>query len=93
MEAISKGDLNRYVMINSQDEFAVLGRYINFMIEMLKETNRKLEETRQEIIQRLGRAAEYRDNETGMHVVRMSHFSVALAKKGNLSKDQCDLIL
>jgi response regulator RpfG family c-di-GMP phosphodiesterase len=93
MEAVSKGDLNRHVMINSQDEFAVMGRYTNFMIEMLKERNRQLEKTRQEIIQRLGRAAEYRDNETGMHVVRMSHFSEALAKKANLSKEQCDLIL
>jgi HD-GYP domain-containing protein (c-di-GMP phosphodiesterase class II) len=93
MEAVSKGDLNRHVMISSQDEFAVMGRYTNFMIEMLKERNRQLEKTRQEIIQRLGRAAEYRDNETGMHVVRMSHFSEALAKKANLSKEQCDLIL
>ena len=93
MEAVSKGDLNSHVMISSQDEFAVMGRYTNFMIEMLKERNRQLEKTRQEIIQRLGRAAEYRDNETGMHVVRMSHFSEALAKKANLSKEQCDLIL
>ena len=93
MEAVSKGDLNRHVMISSQDEFAVMGRYTNFMIEMLKERNRQLEKTRQEIIQRLGRAAEYRDNETGMHVVRMSHFSEALARKANLSKEQCDLIL
>ncbi|MFT4579384.1 MAG: response regulator RpfG family c-di-GMP phosphodiesterase [Nitrospinales bacterium] len=93
MEAVSKGDLNRHVMISSQDEFAVMGRYTNFMIEMLKERNRQLEKTRQEIIQRLGRAAEYRDNETGMHVIRMSHYSEALAKKTNLSKEQCDLIL
>lgn len=93
MEAVSKGDLNQLVKINSQDEFAVMGHYTNFMIEMLKERNRQLEKTRQEIIQRLGRAAEYRDNETGMHVVRMSHYSQALAKKANLSKERCDLIL
>ncbi len=93
MEAVSNGNLDQHVMISSQDEFAVMGRYTNYMIEMLKERNRQLEKTRQEIIQRLGRAAEYRDNETGMHVVRMSHFSEALAKKANLSKEQCDLIL
>lgn len=93
MEAVSKGDLDQHVMISSQDEFSVMGHYTNFMIEMLKKRNRQLEKTRQEIIQRLGRAAEYRDNETGMHVVRMSHFSAALAKKANLSKEQCDLIL
>ena len=35
----------------------------------------ELRETRLQIVQRLGRAAEYKDNETGMHVIRMSHFS------------------
>ena len=93
MEAVSKGNLDQHIMINSQDEFAVMGRYTNYMIEMLKERNRQLEKTRQEIIQRLGRAAEYRDNETGMHVVRMSHFSEALALKAGLNKERCDLIL
>ena len=39
----------------------------------------ELRETRQQIVQRLGRAAEYKDNETGMHVIRMSHFSQLLA--------------
>src|SRR5690606_13585478 len=38
-------------------------------------------QTRLEIIRCLGKAAEYKDNETGMHVIRMSHYSrvVALA--------------
>ena len=39
----------------------------------------ELRETRLQIVQRLGRAAEYKDNETGMHVIRMSHFSQLLA--------------
>jgi len=39
----------------------------------------ELRETRLKIVQRLGRAAEYKDNETGMHVIRMSHFSHLLA--------------
>ena len=39
----------------------------------------ELRETRLQIVQRLGRAAEYKDNETGMHVIRMSHFSKLLA--------------
>ncbi len=39
----------------------------------------ELLETRLQIVQRLGRAAEYKDNETGMHVIRMSHFSRHLA--------------
>jgi len=39
----------------------------------------ELNETRLQIIQRLGRAAEYKDNETGMHVLRMSYYSSAIA--------------
>ncbi|MCF8167388.1 MAG: two-component system response regulator [Rhodoferax sp.] len=35
----------------------------------------ELETTRAQIIQRLGRAAEFKDNETGNHVIRMSHFA------------------
>lgn len=53
----------------------------------------ELEETRQEAILRLGRAAEYRDNETGMHVIRMSRLSMELAKEIGLSEKECQLIL
>ena len=34
-----------------------------------------LRETRLQVIHRLGRAAEYKDNETGLHVIRMSHYA------------------
>ena len=39
----------------------------------------ELRDTRLQIIRTLGRAAEYRDNETGMHVIRMSYFAQHLA--------------
>jgi putative two-component system response regulator len=39
----------------------------------------ELRETRLQIVQRLGTAAEYKDNETGLHVVRMSHYAKTLA--------------
>lgn len=39
----------------------------------------ELRATRLEIVQRLGRAAEYKDDETGLHVVRMSHYAHRLA--------------
>lgn len=43
----------------------------------------ELEKTQLLIIQRLGRAAEFKDNETGLHVIRMSHYSRILAEKAN----------
>ncbi len=36
--------------------------------------------TRQQVVQCLGKAAEFKDNETGLHVVRMSHYSRLLGK-------------
>lgn len=39
----------------------------------------ELHETHIDLIQRLGRAAEYKDNETGLHVKRMSHYAKIIA--------------
>lgn len=39
-----------------------------------------LRDTRLQIIERLGRAAEYKDNETGLHVIRMSRYAQVLAR-------------
>jgi putative two-component system response regulator len=39
-----------------------------------------LQESRRQVIERLGRAAEYKDNETGLHVIRMSRYAGILAR-------------
>jgi putative two-component system response regulator len=54
---------------------------------------RELEESKWEVIQRLVRAAEYRDRDTGHHVQRMSRICEALARAAGLSDDICALIL
>jgi putative two-component system response regulator len=59
----------------------------------VKERTQELEKTRLEVIERLGRAAEYRDNETGFHVKRMSRYSFLLAQAYGLSDKECQLIL
>ena len=51
-----------------------------------------LRSTQLEIIYRLGRAAEYRDNETGLHIKRMSHFCRAIAAALDCDDDFCDLV-
>ncbi len=60
--------------------------------QQVKQRTQELEKTRFEIIRRLGRAAEYKDNETGLHVVRMSHYSRILAKQAGLPEHYCELI-
>jgi len=52
-------------------------RYLESIVEQRTE---QLQQTRLEIIRRLGRAAEFKDNETGLHVIRMSHYSRLLAE-------------
>lgn len=59
----------------------------------VKERTKELEETRLQIIYRLGRAAEFKDNETGMHVLRMSRYSEVLARAVGLDEAQVELIL
>lgn len=53
----------------------------------------ELKRTRLEIVQRLGLAAEYKDNETGLHVIRMSHYSRILARALGWSEADCDDLL
>lgn len=53
----------------------------------------EVERTRLEIIRRLGRAAEFKDNETGHHVIRMSHFSRLIAEALGAPKTFCELLL
>lgn len=50
----------------------------------------RLRETQIDLIQRLGRAAEYKDNETGMHVQRMSHYTKLLAMAAGMDEEQAD---
>lgn len=45
-----------------------------------------------DIINCLGRAAEYKDNETGMHVVRMSKYSKLIAEAYGANSKWCDLL-
>ncbi len=61
--------------------------------EKVQERTRELADTRFEIIRRLGRAAEYRDNETGLHIIRMSKYSQLLGRAAGMDKAQCELLL
>jgi hemerythrin-like metal-binding protein len=60
--------------------------------ETLRVRELELEDARTDAIRRLGAASEYRDNETGMHVMRMTHFSVAIAKAMGLPEEQRELL-
>ncbi|MBF0423563.1 MAG: PAS domain S-box protein [Magnetococcales bacterium] len=63
------------------------------MEESIHQAQRELRETRLEIIQRLGVAAEYRDTDTGEHIIRMSRYASALGRSLGMSAHEVDLLL
>lgn len=58
----------------------------------VEERTSELQETRLEITQRLGRAAEFKDNETGLHVIRMSHYARLIAEALGVGSEWSDMI-
>ena len=54
---------------------------------------KEIYDTRLEIVRCLGRAAEYRDNETGLHIVRMSKIAELLGQAYGMNSHQCELLL
>jgi putative two-component system response regulator len=52
----------------------------------------ELEITRRQIIRRLGRASEFKDNETGNHVIRMSHYARLIAQAAGMGEESVDTL-
>lgn len=61
-------------------------------LEWLERSEKELRLSREETIQRLAIAAEFRDSSTAQHIQRMSHYCELLARRYGLSPERCDLI-
>jgi cyclic di-GMP phosphodiesterase len=59
---------------------------------MVRDRTAELHHTRLEIIKRLGRAGEFRDNETGMHVIRVAHYCRLLGEAVRMNEEDVDLL-
>lgn len=70
--SITKARISTHIALSNQNK--ELERQVSIR-------TKELNDTRFEIIRRLGRAAEFKDNETGLHVIRMSHYSRLIAEK------------
>ncbi|MBY6186396.1 two-component system response regulator [Marinobacter hydrocarbonoclasticus] len=60
---------------------------------LVRSRTHELEQARLHVVQCLGRAAEYKDNETGLHVIRMSHYAERLARAAGLPEHFCQVLL
>ncbi|MDO8176812.1 MAG: response regulator [Undibacterium sp.] len=61
--------------------------------DLVRIRTEELTETRLQVVRHLGRAAEYRDNETGLHIVRMSQVSALLCGSFGHTENMCELML
>ncbi|HLP97282.1 MAG TPA: bacteriohemerythrin [Sideroxyarcus sp.] len=81
-----------------QEFFSDLARALSGLVqralsnETLRIRELELEEARADAIRSLGVASEYRDNETGWHIMRMTNYAQAIAKAMGLPDDQRELL-
>ena len=61
--------------------------------EIVAARTKELRDSRIDVIRRLGFAAEYRDTETGQHILRMSRYAAVLAAAMGMSQEDVDLVL
>lgn len=80
-------------LLDAQVAHRMLHNQKDVLEQMVLERTEQLHHTRLQVVQRLGMAAEYRDEETGYHILRMSHICALLAKEIGWNEAQCDLIL
>ncbi|MCU7919295.1 MAG: response regulator [Candidatus Thiodiazotropha sp. (ex Epidulcina cf. delphinae)] len=58
----------------------------------IRKTTQELHDREQETLMRLAKAGEYRDEDTGNHILRISRYSKLIAQQLGLSHERCDLI-
>lgn len=72
---------------------AELSALVNERTAALRHTLRKLDKAYADTVHHLCAAAEYKDDDTGEHIKRMSHYCALLAGKMGLDAEQVKLIL
>jgi putative two-component system response regulator len=67
--------------------------YTESVVKTIGQRNQELKESQIEIIECLGYAAEFRDSETGMHTIRVGHYSQCLAKALGMNDKEAETLL
>jgi putative two-component system response regulator len=69
-----------------------LQRYREYLETIVEERTRELKETQREVVFRLSRAAEYRDNDTGSHIRRIGYYATTIAEEFGFPRTEADLL-
>jgi response regulator RpfG family c-di-GMP phosphodiesterase len=92
---IDKNEFNPRVrnMLRLQASMAALGRRANELDVAVRHAVQEVHEREHEMVVRLARAAEFRDPETGAHIVRMARYSVLIARQIGMPQAELDMLL
>ncbi|MBK1682079.1 HD domain-containing phosphohydrolase [Rhodoferax fermentans] len=71
----------------------VLENRAAWLAEEVQKATAAIRERERETVLRLSKAAEYRDPETGAHILRMAHYSELIGRGLGLSDADCELLL
>jgi putative two-component system response regulator len=88
----SEVQLRIYNLLETRWSHAALEEDNAALEERVRDRTKDLEEAQLEILQRLARAAEYRDDCTGQHTVRVGHLSGLLGRAIGLSAKHIELL-
>ncbi|MFW5444237.1 MAG: HD domain-containing phosphohydrolase [Methylococcaceae bacterium] len=67
--------------------------YTQTIVDTIGQRNQDLKDSQIEVIECLGYAAEFRDSETGMHTIRVGHYSQCLAKAMGMNTKEAEMLL
>ncbi|HWR89013.1 MAG TPA: HD domain-containing phosphohydrolase [Dissulfurispiraceae bacterium] len=85
-----KARVSNMLKLKERDE--LLNRSIDVLSSNLAEKLELLEQTQLEIVIRLGRAAEFRDDETGRHIERISDYVALLTQELNYNEERSTML-
>jgi len=60
--------------------------------EKVEQRTQEFKDSQKEIIRRLAQAAEFRDNDTGTHITRISKYCTLMAQAMGLNAQECELV-
>jgi len=92
---IDKNEFNPRVrnMLRLRASMAALNRRADELDIAVKRAVQEVHDREHETVVRLARAAEFRDPETGAHIVRMARYSVLIAKHVGMTQAEQDMLL
>ncbi len=79
-------------MLNLRLQQKIILSHSHFLEQRVEDATRQIRSREQETLFRLAKAGEYRDEETGNHIIRMARYSRLIAEELGLMSDHCDLI-